>query len=84
MIQELGFNPGNLQEGISQTASGTTPVKVGFLRTVKLGSAAAKDVQVGFIEDRKLQGAKLLGMSFLQRYRMTIDDQNNELILTTK
>jgi aspartyl protease family protein len=84
MIEELGFAPEALQDGISQTASGTVPVKIGVLRSVRVGAVAAGDVQVAFIADRRLNGALLLGMSFLNRFRMTIDDVGNELILLAK
>jgi aspartyl protease family protein len=84
MIPELGFAPEDLRNGMSQTASGTVPVKIGMLRSVRVGAVSAKDVQVSFIADQKLHGARLLGMSFLQRFRMTIDDARNELILLAK
>lgn len=41
-----------------------------------------QDVTVTFLEDKRLKGARLLGMSFLQRFRMTIDDAKNRIILT--
>jgi len=84
MIPELGFSEESLKQGTSQTASGTVPIKLGMLSSVRVGAVSAKDVQVSFIADQKLNGAMLLGMSFLQRFRMTIDDANNELILTAK
>jgi aspartyl protease family protein len=84
MIEELGFAPEALQDGVSQTASGTVPVKIGVLRSVRVGAVSAGDVQVAFIADRRLNGAMLLGMSFLNRFRMTIDDASNELILLAK
>ena len=81
MIREMGFRPEDLRDGSSQTASGTVPVKTGTLGSVRVGAVAASDVPVSFIADRKLQGAMLLGMSFLQRFRVTIDDARNELVL---
>lgn len=84
MIPELGFAPEDLQSGISQTASGTVPTRFGTLHSVRVGAVSAENVMVSFIADRKLHGAMLLGMSFLQRFRLTIDDERNELILLAK
>jgi aspartyl protease family protein len=84
MIPELGFAPEDLQAGVSQTASGQVPVKIGLLRSVRVGAVSADAVMVSFIADARLHGAMLLGMSFLQRFRMTIDDERNELILLAK
>lgn len=84
MAAELGFLPEQLQGGVSRTASGTVPVKIGVLSSVWVGPVSAADVQVSFIDDRRLNGALLLGMSFLNRFRMTIDDAKNELILFAK
>ena len=36
---------------------------------------------VTFIDDDRLGGAMLLGMSFLGRYRLTIDDAANRIVL---
>lgn len=84
MIPELGFAPETLRPGKSQTAVGQVQVKMGMLRSVRLGAVTAEEVEVSFIADRKLGGTKLLGMSFLQRFRMTMDDTRNELILLAK
>ena len=84
MMAELGFTPEDLREGSSQTASGTVPVKIGLLRSVRIDSVSADNVEVSFIADSKLSGSRLLGMSFLQRFKMTIDDAANELVLMAK
>lgn len=84
MMAELGFTPEDLREGTSQTASGTVPVKIGLLRSVRIDSVSADNVEVSFIADSKLSGSRLLGMSFLQRFKMTIDDAANELVLMAK
>ncbi len=84
MIARLGFKPGELQAGQSQTAGGSIAVKMGFLKSVKVGDAVAENVPVSFISDKKLNGARLLGMSFLSRFRFSLDDENNELILLSK
>ncbi len=84
LIPELGFAPDDLRDGMSRTANGTVPVKTGILRSVRVGAVTAHDVQASFIADDSLHGVKLLGMSFLQRFRVTIDDARNELTLLSK
>ena len=81
MIGELGFAPEALRAGTSHTANVTVPVRVGTLNSVRVGAVSAQDIEVSFIADRQLGGAMLLGMSFLSRFRMTIDDAGGELIL---
>ncbi|WP_348758754.1 retropepsin-like aspartic protease family protein [Candidatus Methylocalor cossyra] len=84
MVAELGFAPEQLRDGFGQTANGTVPMRLGQLRLVRVGAVAAEAVEVGFVADSLLGDAMLLGMSFLRRFRMTIDDQRNELILMAR
>ena len=84
MIPQLGIDPAALEVGMSQTASDTIAVRNGTLRTVEIGQATAHDVRVSFIADSKLNGARLLGMSFLSRFRFSLDDDRNELTLLAK
>jgi len=84
MILQLGFAPEDLHAGVSMTGNGPVPIVVGMLRSVRVGAVSADDVKVAFIADEKLLGVRLLGMSFLQRFRMTIDHERNELVLLTK
>jgi len=84
MIAQLGFFPDGLQTGTSQTAGGTIPVKTGLLKSVKVGDVIAENVPVSFVSDQRLGGARLLGMSFLNRFRFSLDDANNELLLMSK
>lgn len=83
MMQSLGFQADGLQDGWAQTANGVVRAKTGILGSVSVGSVLVENVAVTFIEDARLNGNLLLGMSFLQRFRMTIDDENNHLILTS-
>lgn len=39
---------------------------------------------VTLLEDKRLNGAKLLGKSFLQRFPMMIDDANSRIFLTSE
>lgn len=84
MIGRLGFTAGSLRDAMSQTAGGTIPIKTGVLKWVKVGDVIADDVPVSFIADAKLNGASLLGMSYLSRFRFSLDDATNELILLAK
>ncbi|BBA33088.1 conserved domain protein [Methylocaldum marinum] len=84
MMQELGFTPEMLQPGVSQTANDIVPIKAGILESVGVGPASAADVPVAFFPDDRLRGAKLLGMSFLSRFRMTLDETESELILLAR
>jgi len=84
MILQLGYGPESLQSGVSQTAAGTVQVKTGILKSVRIGDVSAENVPVSFISDQKLNGARLLGMSFLNRFRFSLDDGNNELQLMAK
>jgi aspartyl protease family protein len=84
MIGPLGFRPEDLQAGASQTAGGAVQVKTGLLKSVKVGDVVAENVPVSFIADQRLGGARLLGMSFLNRFRFSLDDASNELLLLPK
>jgi aspartyl protease family protein len=82
MIQSLGFQADGLRDNWVQTANGVVRAKTGILSSAEVGSVVVENVAVTFIEDKRLNGNLLLGMSFLQRFRITIDDENNHLILT--
>ncbi len=84
MIVQLGFAPDALRAGTTQTAGGSIPVKIGVLKSVKVGDVSAENVSVSFINDQQLNGARLLGMSFLNRFRFSLDDGKNELLLLSK
>lgn len=84
MILELGFAQEDLQAGMSWTINGPVSIAVGMLRSLRVGAVSADNVRVSFVADEKLHGVMLLGMSFLQRFRTTIDDERNELVLLNK
>jgi predicted aspartyl protease len=82
MISVLGFDVAELHDGWTQTANGRVRAKIGTLTSIDVGTAVAEDVRVTFLEDHRLGGGKLLGMSFLQHFSLTIDDANSRIILS--
>ena len=84
MSRTLGFSDEDLRNGWSQTANGKVRTKQGILQSVRVGQAIVKDVAVNFVDDGALGGNALLGMSFLSRFRVTIDDENRRLILMSQ
>ena len=84
LIGELGFMPNDLRQSMGWGVGGPVPILVGRLRTVRVGTVAADDILVSFVADENLRGKMLLGMSFLQRFRVTIDDKRGELVLLAK
>lgn len=81
MIDELGFADTQLRDVKVQTASGIVASRMGMLARVTVGGAEAENVAVAFIDDKLLGGKRLLGMSFLGRFVMTIGDGANLLRL---
>jgi len=81
MIEPLGFRDDDLSDSTLQTANGEIPGKAGTLRSVEVGGAFRRDVAVAFVDDAGLGDNKLLGMSFLSRYIITIDDTANLITL---
>ncbi len=84
MSDDLGLARGALADTQVQTAKGTVGAKVGRLRALRLGNEEIANVKVAFIEDALLGGNRLLGMNVLGRFRMTLDDQRNQLILAPR
>jgi aspartyl protease family protein len=84
MSTQLGFRPEDLVDGIAQTASDRVKTKLGVLKSVRVGNVSANDIKVTLIPDDRLGNTMLLGMSFLERFKVTIDDAHNGLILLAK
>jgi clan AA aspartic protease (TIGR02281 family) len=82
MADELGLSQDEMAERQVQTAKGKMQAKIGILSALRLGNQKITDVEVAFIEDAMLGGNRLLGMNVLGQYRMTLDDQRNQLTLT--
>ncbi len=81
LIARLGFDPDALADGVMETANRRVRGKKAVLASAEIGQAVERDVAVTFIDDSRLGGAMLLGMSFLGRYRLTIDDAENRITL---
>lgn len=81
LVAPLGIPPAELRLQQIQTANGMVDGRIGVLNAVWLGEQRVDGVAVAFIEDSKLGGNALLGMSLLGRYRITIDDEHNQLTL---
>jgi predicted aspartyl protease len=81
---KLGFDRKDLEERDMQTANGKVTASYATLSGLWLGEVRIGDVAAAFIEDEKLGGNGLLGMSVLGRYKVTIDDENSRLTLGGK
>jgi aspartyl protease family protein len=77
----LFAEPERLQIATVQTAKGTVEASVGMLPSMRIGDREVTEVEVGFIDDALLGGNALLGMSLLGRFKITLDQQQNALIL---
>ncbi|HYN77283.1 MAG TPA: retropepsin-like aspartic protease, partial [Lamprocystis sp. (in: g-proteobacteria)] len=75
VIAQLGIAPQDLQQRQVQTANGPTDAMLGTLPAVWLKEQRVTGVAVAFIDDSRLGGNALLGMSLLGRFRVTIDDE---------
>ncbi|MBK1642516.1 hypothetical protein CKO12_11625 [Chromatium okenii] len=84
LLARLGLNPATLRERSVQTANGTVSARIGRLPALVLGTERLTNVAVAFIDDQRLGGQALLGMNVLGRFRMTIDDANNQITLVPK
>jgi aspartyl protease family protein len=81
LIATLGIAADGLSEREVQTANGRAQARIGKLAGVWLGEQRVADIEVAFLDDDKLGGGGLLGMSVLGRYQMTIDDEHDKLTL---
>lgn len=64
-----------------QTANGQMAARVGVLPALRLGAETVPDVAVAFVADEKLGGNRLLGITVLSRYRVTLDNAAEQLLL---
>jgi aspartyl protease family protein len=81
LIISLGYRRDHLDSVQVQTANGLTNGLSATLRSVRVGDAETAGVAVTFVDDDLLGGKRLLGMSFLGRFRVTIDGSKGLLQL---
>jgi aspartyl protease family protein len=81
MAATLGYVSDDLQSVRVQTANGKTMGLTAMLQSVRVGEAESAGVAVTFVDDHLLGGKQLLGMSFLGRFRMTIDGSSGVIEL---
>jgi aspartyl protease family protein len=81
LAAQLGYTTNQLKSVLVQTANGKTKGLSAMLQSVRVGEAETARVAVTFVDDHLLGGKRLLGMSFLGRFRMTIDSSNGVLQL---
>jgi len=84
LISSLGFALDVLQQQQVQTANGAVDARVGRVPAIWVGPRRIENVEVAFIDDQRLGTTPLAGMSLLGRFRMTIDDEKNQLTLVPK
>ena len=84
LIAQLGLSPDGLRQQQVQTANGSVAATLGIIPAVWLKDQRVTGIEVAFIEDGRLGGNALLGMSLLGRFRMTIEDEQNRLVLGKK
>ena len=84
LLVPLGFASGDLEPVRMQTANGETHGALGMLAEVSVQGSAASDVAVAFVPDAQLGGKALLGMSYLGRFRVTLDPNGSTLTLESK
>lgn len=77
----LGIDADAMDGVTLQTANGRIEGRLGVLPALRIGESRAEDVAVAFLPDDQLGGKSLLGMSFLARFVLTIDDSRGEVTL---
>lgn len=81
LVAKLGLRKEALTPGTTQTANGRTPILRGTIDEVRLAGHSLQQVTVDFIEDERLGNQPILGMSVLGNFKVSLDSQNNILVL---
>lgn len=81
LISTLGLTPETLSAQTVQTANGVVEALIGRIPAIWVGPKRVEEVEVAFIDDQRLGGTALAGMSLLGRFQMTIDDVKNQVTL---
>lgn len=81
-LQKLNLDTGPSKRGYVELLNGKYKSAAVSLNSVELGQAQAHDVSaVVLLEDGKVIGDGLLGLSFLSRFHFTIDQAGKKLVL---
>lgn len=81
LVEKLDIDPASLTTRELQTVAGSVTAQLGNLHALRIGGTELRDVATAFIADADLGGNLLLGMSLLDRFQVTFDDQQERLIL---
>lgn len=84
MIAQLGLADSTFANGKMQTANGTVDAKIGQLKEIRIAGETVENVGVAFVADQQLGENRLLGMSVLGRFQLTIDNKNQLITLIKK
>lgn len=88
LMKRLGFEAADLPDLAMQTANGRVGAKQGVLKSLELGGPDGREVisrvTVLFISDASIGGVALLGMNVLGRYSMTIEDDQDRIVLVRR
>lgn len=84
LIRSLGIDHADLSTRELQTVAGRVMAQVGNLYALRIGEREIRDVAAAFIADADLGENLLLGMSALNRFQVTFDDQRDQLILVLR
>jgi aspartyl protease family protein len=88
MITRLGFEANDLPGLQLQTANGVVSARRGVLKALEIGGGDNREViervSVLFISDAATGGTALMGMSVLGRYNMTIEDDEDRIVLARR
>ncbi len=84
LIPQLGLAAEGLRQQQVMTANGPVDALLGSLPAVWLKDQRVTGIEVAFIEDGRLGGNALLGMSLLGRFRFTMENESNRLLLGAK
>jgi aspartyl protease family protein len=84
MIAQLGLADSTFTKQEIQTANGMAEAKIGMLQELRIAGETVENVEAAFIADHLLGKNRLLGMSVLGRYQLTIDDKSQSITLFKK
>lgn len=81
LADSLHIDRANLSTRELQTVAGRVTAQIGNLHALRIGGREIRDVAAAFIADADIGENLLLGMSALNRFQVTFDDQKDRVIL---